>query len=81
MAELINIRCSQGHLIITETHITTERYGKTQMMERRFFTGLDAKGVLWNHKLIFHGQSNQKLKVSGISGRTARRVQAIMSGH
>ncbi len=81
MAELIRIRCSQGKLIITDTHILTERFdGKSQMMARASFTGLVTKGALWNHKLIFHGQSNQRLKATGVSGRDTKRVKALLTG-
>ena len=78
--ELINVRCSQGRLIITDTHILTERYGKTQMMERRSFTSLKTKGALWSHKVIFYGQGKGRLVASGMSGRNAKRVRDIMTG-
>ncbi len=81
MAELLNIRCSQGHLIITETHILTERFdGKTQTMTRASFTGLVRSGALWRHKLIFHGQSGQRLRATGMSGKDAKRVSALLTG-
>lgn len=81
MAELINIRCNQGHLIITEEFILTERFdGASQSMARASFTGLETKGALWNHKLIFHGLSGQRLKATGVSGRNAKAVKALLTG-
>ncbi len=81
MSELLNVRCNQGHLIITDTHILTERFdGKTQTMTRASFTGLVTKGALWRHKLIFHGQSGQRLRATGVSGRNAKAVKALLTG-
>ena len=81
MTELLNIRCNQGHLVITETHILTERFdGASQSMTRSSFTGLVTKGALWNHELTFHGQSGQRLRATGMSGKHAKAVRALLTG-
>jgi hypothetical protein len=86
--ELINVRCSQGKLILTETHIIVELYNlKSSTLDRRSFTALDMKlamfPILWIDglsNLTFHGQGGERLVATNVKTREARKIRAILTG-
>jgi len=81
MAELINVRCGQGKLIITDTHIIVERFGKSTTMARSAFTTLDmGLGFGFSQKLIFHGQGGEQLKATMVKSKDAKRIKELLTG-
>jgi len=86
MAELLRTRCSQGKVIITDTHIIVELGSiKSQTMARSSFTALDSKLAMWlpgmsRHKLIIHGQGGERLNVGMVKAKDAKRIRAILTG-
>lgn len=81
MAELANVRCGQGHLIQTDTHIIIERLGKSQMMECASFTGLDAQwGFAFSYTLIFHGKGGERMKATLVKKLDMLLIREILTG-
>lgn len=80
MAELINVRCGQGKLILTETHIIIEGVGKSHMMERASFTGMDAQwGFAFSYTIIFHGKGGT-MKATLVKKPDMLRIREILTG-
>lgn len=85
MAEIINTRCKQGRLIITETQIIVELGNmKSETMLRSAFVGLESKMVVpaifgfgGGVNLIFHSQGSQSLTAYLVSTKDAKKVKAL----
>ena len=84
MAELLNVRCSKGRLIITDELIIVERLGKSETMERAAFTGLDMKLSLWlvisAYTVVFHGKGSERLSAGMVYGKQAKAIKALLTG-
>ena len=83
--ELLNTRCGQGKLIITETHIIIERLGKSQSMPRTAETTLDMRTTMWAgpwswYTLIFHGAGQERMKASLVMQGDARAIKELLTG-
>lgn len=81
MADLIKVRCGQGWLIVTETHIVVERLGRSWQTARATFTGLDMKWGLFGYTMIFHGAGGERLKASIVKAKDAKAIKALLTGH
>ncbi len=86
MSELLNVRCKQGKLIITETHIIVELGNfRSETMLRTAFVGLDSKmavpsifGLGGGTNLIFHGQGSQDIHADLIPPKEVKKIQALL---
>jgi hypothetical protein len=89
MSELIKTRCSQGKLIITETHIIVELGRlKSTMLVREAFTGMDMKLAMFPipfiydgaSNLLFHGRGGERLKATMVKTKKAKEIRALLTG-
>lgn len=88
MSELLNTRCTQGTLIITETHIVVRlRDFQSRIRERAAFTGIDCKRIVpsifglgggWN--LIFHGKGGERLHANMVKPIMAKKAKMLLTG-
>jgi hypothetical protein len=86
--ELINTRCSQGKLIITETHIITELSNlKSTMLARSAFTALDMKLKMFPlpfidglSDLTFHGAGGEIVKAGAVKSKEAKKIRMLLTG-
>lgn len=86
--ELINTRCTQGRLIITETHIIVELgQMQSETMARSSFVDLDSRQVVpaifglgGGVNLAFFGQGNKVIRANLVRPKDAKRVRAILTG-
>ena len=88
MPELINTRCTQGRLIITETHIIVQ-LGKrnSETMLRTTLTDLQMQtavpsifGLGGGVNIAFHGQSGHPLRANLVKPADADRIQSLLTG-
>ena len=93
MPELLKTRCTQGHLVITDTTIIIEltAFGKTLKSEtllRSAFVDMDTKIVgaqLFSKKpattsFTFHGQGGKILHANLVNGEDSKKVIALLTG-
>ena len=89
MAELINTRCTQGRLIITDTHIIVERrglMGQSKTMARTAFSSLEVKTISFSlfgkgggSNLVFHG-GGYALHAGAVRASDVKAIQSILTG-
>ena len=88
--ELIKTRCTQGKLIVTETHIIVELLNlRSQSLARESYTGLDVAmgwpsffGLGGGKNLVFHGKGGERLHANLVQPKQVKRIQEILtSGH
>lgn len=84
--ELINTRCTQGKLIITE-HIIKIQLGslKEQTLNRSSLTGIDSKmavpsvfGLGGGTNLVFHGQGDVQLHANFVKTKVAKEIKSLL---
>jgi hypothetical protein len=91
MSELVNARCVQGRLIITETAIIVRRniLGRvdTKTLPRKVFTSLESKTTVPSvfgkggaATLIFHGMGAEAMKVTSVPLKDAQKIEDILNG-
>lgn len=92
MAELFNVRCAQGRLIITDQAIIIE-LGKggsirQQTLAKSACTGVESKRTMMPFfgltkgasTLIFHGQGLERLQADMVETPTANAIVALLQG-
>jgi hypothetical protein len=91
MTELINARCVQGRLILTETAIIVRRniLGRidTKTLPRKVFTSLESKttvpsvfGMGGAATMIFHCMGAEHMKVTSVPLKEAEQIADILNG-
>lgn len=88
MSELLKTRCTQGQLVITETHIIVRLLNlKSQIMSRESFTRLDCRRIVpsffglgggWN--LVFHGKGGERLHANMVKPIFAKKARTLLMG-
>ena len=84
--ELINTRCGQGRLIITDRLIRVKLGGmRQQTMNRSALTGVDSKlvalsffGLGGGTTLTFHGQGGEVLRASLVKTKVAKQILQLL---
>ena len=84
---LFQASCAQGKLTITETMISVERGPLTSAsMPRAMFAGLESRMTLLfpfltRYRLTLHSTGGQRIIVSNVSARNAKRIKMILRGY
>ena len=89
MPELVNTRCQQGKLIVTDSHIIVELYNiKSTTLARANFTALDVKWSMFGipflvdsrSNLTFHGAGGERVEATMVKTKDAKRIRSILTG-
>lgn len=86
MAELFNVRCKQGHLIITENAVKVKLANlKEQSLSRSAITAIDSSmgvpsifGLGGGTNLVFHGQGAERLHADLVKPGVAKEIVSML---
>lgn len=86
MSTLIEARCGQGKLIVTDQVIRVQLLGlKSQSLSRSNLTGVDYKmvapsifGLGGGGNLIFHGTGGERLHADYVGAKAAKQIMQLL---